>query len=148
MQPILAPEPDFILDESPGISDINGAIRALVLLPSPAPHMQRVVIVDTRHPTFGLLDWNAVATALAEANIVALTDIEARKVGFHPATPNHLERLRNEGVLVEDIRRSTIQLAAENIVSKYEHAERAADDVMPIRTLNRRKRLAMRVTRG
>ena len=131
-------------------AEVRDALRALVLMPHADEGMQRVVVVDSRHPTFESLDWNGVATLLAHANILALTDVEARRVGFAPAGDAELTLLRRDGILVADVPKSTIRLAAaENAaLAANTHAGpwvRTEDpDLVPARTLRRRARLAAR----
>ena len=131
---------------------VRDALRALALMPRAAEGQQRVVVVDSRHPTFGSLDWDGVATVLAHANIVALTDIEARRVGFAPAGDAELTRLRRDGILVADIPKSTILLAAADnaalAANRRSFAVRASEDVVPARTMRRRARLAARARKA
>lgn len=130
--------------------EVRDALRALALMPRAAEGKQRVVVVDSRHPTFSTLDWDGVATVLAHANVLALTDVEARRVGFAPAGDAELTRLRRDGILVSDIPKSTIRLAAaENeALAANTHIGpwfREDDpDVVPGKTQRRRARLATR----
>lgn len=134
-----------------GEPTVTDALRALAKMPRAADGQQRVVVVDTRHPAFASLDFDLVATALAEGRVIALTDVEARRVGFHPADADALGRLHRDGLLVADVPTSTIQRAAsENAYAANGRplSRRAPDDVIPAKTLRRRQRLAARAARS
>ncbi len=130
---------------------LRDALGALSKLPRAENGKQRVVLIDTEHRAFVGLDVNESAIMLAEAGIVALTDVEARKVGFHPADRIALDRFHRDGILVADIPVESIRLAAnDNAAARQKFREfgaRAPDDVVPAKTLRRRQRLAARAGR-
>jgi hypothetical protein len=133
--------------------ELREAMRALALMPRAKDHEQRVVIVSTEHPAFAVLageNWQLAATALAEAGIVALTDIEARRVGFAPAGRDEYLRLERDGLLVADIRRDSIRLAANNLSPAQASGWARTDDpdLVPAKTQRRRARLAARAARS
>lgn len=131
---------------------LRDALGALAKLPHADAGKQRVVVIDTEHRAFIGLDVNRTMIALADADIVGLTDIEARRVGFHPADRDALLRLHREGVLVADIPVESIRCAAIDnaaVRAKFrDFGARASDDVVPAKTLRRRQRLAERAARG
>jgi hypothetical protein len=132
---------------------LREALRALALMPRAKDHEQRVVIVSTEHRAFAVLageNWQLAATALAEAGIVALTDIEARRVGFAPAGRDEYLRLERDGLLVADIRRDSIRLAANNLSPAQASGWARTDDpdLVPAKTQRRRARLAARAARS
>ncbi len=128
--------------------ELREALRALALMPQAKDHEQRVVIVSTGHRAFAVLDgenWQLAATALAEAGIVALTDVEARRVGFVPAGRDEYLRLERDGLLVADIRRDSIRLAADGLAGPRKFGRTDDPSVVPAKTLRRRERMAARV---
>lgn len=148
------PNEDGVLVVQADDQQVRDALRALALMPRAADGQQRVVVVDSRHPTFSTLDWDGVATVLAHANILALTDTEARRVGFTPAGDAELSRLRRDGILVADIPKSTIllaaadnaALAANTQIGPWSHED--DPDLVPGKTQRRRARLAARARRA
>lgn len=130
---------------------LRDALGALAKLPRADVGKQRIVLIDTEHRAFVGLDVNESAIMLAEAGIVALTDVEARKVGFHPADRSALDRFHRDGVLVADIPVESIKCAAlDNAAVREKFRDfgaRAPDDVVPAKTLRRRQRLAARARR-
>lgn len=146
------PNEDGVLVVQADDQQVRDALRALALMPRAAEGQQRVVVVDSRHPTFSTLDWDGVATVLAHANILALTDTEARRVGFTPAGDAELTRLRRDGILVADIPKSTIQLAAADnaalAANRRSFDVRAPVELAPAKTQRRRARLAARARKA
>ena len=148
------PNEDGVIVVQADDQQVRDALRALALMPRAAEGKQRVVVVDSRHPTFSTLDWDGVATVLAHANVLALTDIEARRVGFDPAGDAELSRLRRDGILVADIPKSTIRLAAADNAALAANTHigpwsREDDpDLVPDKTQRRRARLAARARRA
>lgn len=148
------PNEDGVLVVQADDQQVRDALRALALMPRAADGQQRVVVVDSRHPAFSTLDWDGVATVLAHANILALTDTEARRVGFTPAGDAELSRLRRDGILVADIPKSTIllaaadnaALAANTQIGPWSHED--DPDLVPGKTQRRRARLAARARRA
>lgn len=130
---------------------LRDALGALSKMPRADVGKQRIVIINSEHHAFVGLDITEAAVMLADAGIVALTDIEARRVGFQPADPSALGRMRRDGVLVADIPVETIRLAALDnaaVRAKFrEFGARAPDEVVPPKTLRRRQRLAARAAR-
>jgi hypothetical protein len=135
----------------PGRADeLREALRALALMPRAKDHEQRVVIVSTEHRAFAVLageNWQLAATALAEAGIVALTDVEARRVGFVPAGRDEYLRLERDGLLVADIRRDSIRAAGEGLNEPHRFGRTDDPSVVPAKTLRRRARMAARAGR-
>ncbi len=127
---------------------LRDALGALAKLPRADVGKQRIVLIDTEHRAFVGLDVNESAIMLAEAGIVALTDVEARRVGFHPADRIALDRFRRDGVLVADIPVESIRCAAlDKAAARQKFRDfgaRAPDDVVPEKTLRRQQRLAAR----